>query len=76
MLKRNLRVIKWLGTVPALGVCTLCNRQFTVPMTAITRVADAQEALRLQFTQHKCEREDTSQAADQPGKKLPKGSEK
>jgi hypothetical protein len=76
MPQRNLRVIKWLGTVPALGVCTVCNRQFTVPMTAITRVADAQEALRLQFTRHKCEREDTSQAADQAGKKLPKGTEK
>ena len=72
MRKRNLRVIKWLGTVPAIGVCTLCNRQFTVPMTAITRVADAQEALRLQFAGHKCEREDTSQAAYQVGKKLQK----
>jgi hypothetical protein len=57
MRKRNLRVIKWLGTVPALGVCTVCNRQFTVPMTAIMRVADAQEALRLQFAAHKCEGE-------------------
>ena len=55
--KRNLRVIKWLGTVPAIGVCSLCNRQFTIPMTAITKVADAQEALRLQFEGHKCERE-------------------
>jgi hypothetical protein len=43
MLKRNLRVIKWLATVPAIGVCTVCNRQFTVLMTAIMRVADAQE---------------------------------
>jgi hypothetical protein len=72
MRKRNLRVIKWLGTVPAIGVCTLCNRQFTVPMTAITRVADAQEALRLQFAGHKCEREDTGQAADQAGKNYKK----
>lgn len=72
MLKGNLRVIKWLGTVLAIGVCTLCNRQFTVPMTAITRVADAEEALRLQFAGHKCEREDTSQAAAQAVKKLPK----
>jgi hypothetical protein len=52
--KRSLRVIKWLGTVPAFGVCSVCNRQFTVPMTAITRVADAQEALRRQFAEHKC----------------------
>jgi hypothetical protein len=63
MAKRNLRVVKWLGTVPAIGVCTLCNREFKVPMTAMKRVADAQESLRIQFAEHKCKREDTSQAA-------------
>ncbi len=47
MPKRNLRVVKWLGTVPAIEVCTFCNREFKVPMTALKRVADAQEALRL-----------------------------
>jgi hypothetical protein len=60
MPKRNLRVIKWLGPVPAVGVCTLCDRQFKVPMTAMKRVADAQENLRLQFAGHKCEGEDAS----------------
>jgi hypothetical protein len=40
-------------------------------MTAITRVADAQEALRLQFAEHKCEQEDTGEASDRAGKKLP-----
>ena len=57
MPKRNLRVVKWLGTVPAVGVCTFCNLQFKVPVTAMKRVADAQAALRLQFAGHKCERE-------------------
>ena len=52
--KRNLRVVKWLGQVPAIGVCTVCKRQFKVPLTAMKRVADAQESLRLQFTEHKC----------------------
>jgi hypothetical protein len=52
--KRRLRVLKWLGTVPAVGVCTLCNREFTVPVTAIKRLADAQESLKLQFDQHQC----------------------
>jgi hypothetical protein len=52
--KRNLRVAKWLGTIPAVGVCTLCNREFKVPLSAMRRVADAQESLRLQFTAHKC----------------------
>ena len=54
MAKRNLRVAKWLGTVPSVGICTLCNREFDVPLTAMRRVADAQESLRKQFTEHKC----------------------
>jgi hypothetical protein len=57
MEKRRLRVLKWLGTIPAVGVCTLCNREFKVPVTAIKRVADAQESLKLQFDQHQCEEE-------------------
>jgi hypothetical protein len=61
--KRNLRVVKWLGQVPAIGVCTLCNRQFKVPLTAMKRVADAQESLRLQFTEHKCKGETASESA-------------
>jgi hypothetical protein len=55
MEKRRLRVLKWLGTVPAVGVCTFCNREFKVPATSIKKVADAQEALKLQFAEHKCE---------------------
>jgi hypothetical protein len=58
--KRSLRVVKWLGTIPVTGVCTFCNRQFKVPMTAMKRVSDAQESLRLQFTEHKCKPEETS----------------
>jgi hypothetical protein len=54
MEKKRLRVLKWLGTVPAVGVCTLCNREFAVPVTAIKKVADAQESLQLQFDQHQC----------------------
>jgi hypothetical protein len=62
MPKRNLRVVKWVGTVPAIGVCTFCNRTFKVPLGS-NRVADVQESLRVQFTEHKCKREDASQAA-------------
>jgi hypothetical protein len=61
--KRNLRVVKWIGQVPAIGVCTFCNRQFKVPLTAMKRVADAQESLRLQFTEHKCKGEMASENA-------------
>jgi hypothetical protein len=52
--KRNLRVAKWIGQVPAIGVCTDCNREFKVPLTAMKRVTDAQESLRVQFTEHEC----------------------
>ena len=54
MAKRNLRVIKWLGQVPVVGLCTICNLEFKVPLNAIKRVADAQESLRLQFSEHEC----------------------
>jgi len=52
--KRNLRVLNWIGTVPAIGGCTLCGLQFKVPITALKRVADAQESLRVQFAEHEC----------------------
>ena len=50
----NLLVLKWVGTVPAVGICTGCDLQFKVPMTTLRRVADAQESLRKQFVEHKC----------------------
>jgi hypothetical protein len=40
-----------------IGVCTVCDRSFTVPLPAIKRVVDAQESLRVQF-EHKCNRQD------------------
>jgi hypothetical protein len=67
--KRNLRVVKWVGTVPAIGFCTYCNRQFKTRLDSMKRVADAQESLRVQFTEHKCEREDASQSSARRGTK-------
>jgi hypothetical protein len=60
--KRNLRVAKWLGTIPAIGACTYCSRQFKVPPESMKRIADAQWNLDLQFKEHKCKREDATQA--------------
>jgi len=60
---RNLMVVEWIGTVPAIGACTCCSRQFKVPLGSMSHLADAQESLRVQFVEHKCEREDASQAA-------------
>jgi hypothetical protein len=54
MPKRNLRVLKWLGTTPAIAACTLCNREFRVPLDVLKRVAGAQEYLKVQFSRHVC----------------------
>jgi hypothetical protein len=56
MAKPNLRVTKWLGTVPAVGVCTNCERIFKVPLASLRRTSDAQESLRKQFGELKCKR--------------------
>ena len=61
MPKRNLRVLKWLGTTPAVAVCTFCNREFKVPLAAAKRVADAQQNLQQQFAGHKCIDENSTQ---------------
>jgi len=59
MIQRRLRVVKW-STAPAVGVCTLCSREFKVPMSALRRTVDAQGSLQEQFDRHKCESLDKS----------------
>jgi hypothetical protein len=58
MAKPNLRVTKWLGTVPAVGVCTNCERTFKVPLESLKRTSEAQQSLRKQFAEHRCKRVD------------------
>jgi hypothetical protein len=58
--KRNLRVVKWIGTVHAAAVCTVCNREFKVPMSFMKRVSDAQ-LLKNAFAEHECKSEDASE---------------
>jgi len=60
MAKRNLRVLKWLGTTPAIAVCTLCNREFRVPVEVLKRVGGAVEELKLQFERHRCEQDEAA----------------
>jgi hypothetical protein len=62
MPKRILRVVKWLSTTAAIAVCDFCLKQFQVPMTALTRTADAQAYLQKRFDRHSCKREDASAA--------------
>jgi hypothetical protein len=69
MIQRRLRVVKWLSNAPAVGVCTLCSREFNVPISALRRTADAQGSLQEQFDRHKCERLDSSGDAAQVSSK-------
>ena len=61
MEKRNLRVTKWLGTVPAVAVCTSCAKEFKVPLNLLKRTTEAQETLRKQFAEHKCQPSSSTQ---------------
>ena len=61
MKKPNLRVIKWVGTVPVVAVCTVCNREFKVPASSIKRVSDAQQVLKNAFAEHVCKNENDRQ---------------
>jgi hypothetical protein len=54
MAKSNLRVTKWLSMTPAAGICMGCNKEFKVPMTALTKTKDAQVNLQEQFDLHEC----------------------
>jgi hypothetical protein len=58
--KPRLRVVKWLSTTPAIGVCEFCSKQFKVPLTYLAKTSDAQANLQEQFDRHKCKQEDAS----------------
>jgi hypothetical protein len=58
MAKRTIRVVKWLGTAPAVAVCTNCAREFPAPVGTLRRTSDAQANLQEQFDRHKCKTED------------------
>jgi hypothetical protein len=64
MLKRNLRVLKWLGTTPAIAVCTACDREFKVPLDILKRVGGAVENLKIQFSEHQCKKDEADSTAD------------
>jgi hypothetical protein len=51
---RIIRVTKWLGPVPAVAVCSQCEREFKVPLALLKQTTNAQESLRKQFAEHVC----------------------
>jgi hypothetical protein len=58
--ERSLKVVKWLSSTPVIAVCTLCSREFKVPMSALSRTVDAQAYIQQQFGRHRCQPEDAS----------------
>jgi hypothetical protein len=59
--KRELRIVRWAGSIPLVSVRTFCNRQFTVPVAL--NQTQAQTVLDIAFNEHKCKGEDASQTA-------------
>jgi hypothetical protein len=55
MAKRALRVVKNLGRIPVVAVCTVCAKAFEAPLGALVSVKDAEANLQQQFYGHKCE---------------------
>jgi hypothetical protein len=56
MAQRVLRVVKNLGRIPAVAVCTVCGKTFEPPLGAWVSVKDAEANLQQQFYGHKCDR--------------------
>jgi hypothetical protein len=63
MAKRALRIVKNLGRIPALAVCTVCGKAFETTLGALVSAKDAEACLQQQFYGHKCERKDSPQTA-------------
>jgi hypothetical protein len=59
MLKRNLRIVRRVRNIPALGICERCNEQFVGDPDR----GNAQSAIQNQFNAHKCKPVDSSQNA-------------
>jgi hypothetical protein len=58
MPKRILRVVKWIGATPAVGMCAACQRQFTLPVAALKNVVEARAKMQALFDEHACEPEE------------------
>jgi hypothetical protein len=66
MPKRILRVVKWIGTTPAVGMCAACERQFTLPVAALKNVVEARSKMQALFDEHECGTEEGHEPATGP----------
>jgi hypothetical protein len=53
----ELRIVKWLGTVPEIAMCPFCKREFRTPLTRMRQSLNALENLQVRFYGHKCQPE-------------------
>jgi hypothetical protein len=67
MPKRILRVVKWLGTTPAIGMCAACERQFTLPVAVLRNVVEARAKMQALFDGHECEPKEGDKSGAVPG---------
>ena len=51
---RKVQVIRWVGLVPVVAICTVCNQFFDVP-PEVRKGTQARRNLTIQFSQHECE---------------------
>jgi hypothetical protein len=59
MAKRILRVVKWIGATPAVGICAACERQFALPVAVLKNVVEARAKMQALFEEHQCEPEES-----------------
>src|SRR6185369_6671146 len=62
--KRNLRVVNWIGVLPVVAICNACKQEFKAPVASLKRLADAQASLSHQFLEHKCAGEDPAKPVE------------
>ena len=55
MPKRAIRIVKHIGQVPCIAVCTFCSQQFKAPTSTLPKVKAATASLQEQFDKHSCE---------------------
>jgi hypothetical protein len=63
MPEREMRIVKYIGSMPCIAACMYCNQQFRVSGTGVHTVESAMATLQEQFGGHKCKPMDSSQNA-------------
>jgi hypothetical protein len=63
MPRRAVRIVKHIGSVPYIAICTYCSQQFVASTSVLCSVKEATKDVQRQFDAHKCKPVDSSQNA-------------